>query len=357
MKTTLSAQEIDYYARQIILPEWSVEVQLRIKNARVGVIGAGALGCAVLQSLARAGVGHITIFDEDLISISNLQRQILYDINDVGKIKSQCAAEKIRAINPYIQVESRKKRIEKNNAQEELNHFDVVVDGSDNFETKFLLNDVCGLLKKPLVFGAIDAYTGQLSVFHTNDECPGYRSLFSEAPEQENNNCETIGVSPFLPQIIGGLQANETIKTLAGIGSNLCGKLLLFDSLKTQFSIFEFENKKELEKIASETGKRKLIHQDISSLSYEEFHMKRGSIFAVDVREESEHAQFNLRGINIPIYELEVRMHEIDASKSIVTYCDSGMKAKQAAIIIASRFEKKIYYLETPLNALKNSVK
>lgn len=358
MTASLNTQEIDYYARQIILPGWSIEIQMRLKNASVALIGAGALGCAVLQSLARSGVGHITIVDNDTITQSNLQRQILYDIHDIGKIKSQCAKEKIRVINPHINIEAKNERLHKSNAQHILKFFDVIVDGSDNFETKFLLDDVCGLLKKPLVFAAIDSYEGQLSVFHVNDTCPSYRCLFPDEIIEQNNNCATIGVSPFLPQIIGGLQASEAIKILTGIGSNLCGKLLVFNSSSNQFSVFHFEKNAELKKAETESRKEELIHQvNISSISYEEFNLRQSSIFAIDVRDETEHAEFTLGGINIPLYELEERINEIDASQYIVTYCESGMKAKQAATIIASRLEKKIYYLETPLNALKNSVK
>lgn len=355
----LSPEEIDYYSRQIILPGWDHLIQLKLGNAKVLVVGAGALGCSVLQSLSRAGVGNISIIDDDVVNISNLQRQLLFDSSDIGKLKVLAAQEKIKIINPNIKTEIYQYRLEDINSENILQKFDLVVDGSDNFKTKYLLDKVCSKLKKPLVYAAIEAYEGQVSVFHFGENSPTYKCLYPSPPSgTDSNNCASIGVSPGLPQIIGGLQANEVIKIITGIGEVLSGKLLIYNSNNSQFSKFAIK-KSILENITTAKEIKKNSISKPESISYSEIKKDEENYFLIDVRSEEEHEVFNIGGDNIPIYELdeflESRMKpEI---KNIVTYCKSGQTAKQAAIIISGLINKKVFYLDTPLNALMNSDK
>ena len=355
----LDSKEIEYYSRQLILPNWNLEIQTRLKNAKVIVVGAGALGCAVLQSLSRSGVGVIGIADEDIVSQSNLQRQILFDSNDIGKPKAHVAAQKISQINPNIQTKIYNYHVNSENVQSLIKEFDIVVDGSDNFETKYLLNDECAEQKKPLVYAAIEKYEGQVSVFNVFEDCPTYRCIFPEPPSQNlRTDCESIGVSPFLPQIIGGIQAAETIKLITGIGEPLCGKLLLYDSLKTKFSIFSFNlNPKNKSTLNSTIKKPASNKSQADRLSLDSFESERNNFFIIDVRDEEDHKEFNIGGINIPLYELENRLDMLEKQSVIVAYCDSGLKAKQAAIIISHALETKVYYLDASLKAFKNSEK
>ena len=354
---SLSHSETDYYSRQLMLPEWGNHAQLKLKKAKVMVVGAGALGCSVLQSLSRAGVGHIGIIDEDVIVTSNLQRQILFDINDIGKNKAVCSSEKIKYINPNIELKTFIHRINEDNALELIKNYDVVVDGTDNFETKYLLNDACVMLGKPMVYGAIDTYEGQVSVFNTSDESPTYRCLFPQPPKhEERNNCATIGVSPFLPQIIGGLQATEVIKLITGIGENISGKLIIYHSLNTQFSVFQFclnPDNKNPEK--TDLKNKETSGTAIEGVTYEI--MQNENLILIDVRDETEHEKYNLGGMNIPLYDLEEYLYKFEKADKICTYCETSSKAKQAAIILSNTLGKRVYYLTTPLNALRNSLK
>jgi adenylyltransferase/sulfurtransferase len=355
----LSTEEIDYYSRQIILPGWNRSIQQKLKNAKVLVVGAGALGCSVLQSLSRAGIGNIGIVDDDNVSISNLQRQILFDNRDIGKHKVLAAEEKINSINPNIKTEIYKCRINEENSEKILLKFDMVVDGSDNFKTKFLLDEVCNKLSKPLIYAAIEAFEGQVSVFHYGENSPTYRCLFPTPPaSSDQNNCASIGVSPSLPQIIGGLQANEVIKIITGIGEVLSGKLLIYNSNDCLFSKFSIR-KSFLENPTTTKETKKNSTSILEKISYSEIKKDEENYFLIDVRSEEEHLAFNIGGQNIPIYELdeflETRINRIN--KNIVTYCKSGQTAKQAALIISGIINKKVYYLDTPLNALMNSDK
>ncbi|MBC7861605.1 MAG: HesA/MoeB/ThiF family protein, partial [Bacteroidia bacterium] len=191
----LTKEEIQRYSRQLQLPGWGVETQLKLKTARILVIGAGALGCAVLQNLSLAGVGTLGIADDDIVSLTNLQRQVLFDVSDIGSSKAQTAKNKIEKLNPFVKVELFGERIFEGNVLSILKEYDVIVDGSDNFETKYLLNDACVILNKPLVSGSIEGFEGQVAVFNFMDG-PTYRCLFPEQASKENtSDCNTIGVT------------------------------------------------------------------------------------------------------------------------------------------------------------------
>src|SRR6478609_645053 len=230
------------YSRHFVLPGFSQEAQLKLKNSKVTVIGAGGLGCPVLQYLTAAGIGTITILDFDVINVSNLQRQILYTVNDIGKNKSEVAASRLSQLNPNVKFHIHKCQIDSTNALALLKNQDLVIDCTDNFPTRYLLNDACVLLNIPLIYGSIFRYEGQVCVFNFNGS-PNYRDLYPSPPEPGSvPDCEEGGVLGVLPGIIGSLQCNEAIKVLTGLGQTLAGKLLLYDSLTSDMTIVSIPN-------------------------------------------------------------------------------------------------------------------
>lgn len=246
MKSILSKEEITRYSKQLLLPEIGIKGQEKLKNARVLIVGAGGLGCPVLQYLAAAGVGALGIVDFDVVDETNLQRQVLYSTNDIGKFKAVVAGEKISKLNPFVQCETINRKLEAVNAFEIISNYDIVVDCSDNFETRYLINDACVLLNKPFVYGGIHKFEGQLSVFNFKSANgiygPTYRCVFPEThPEETILNCSLTGVIGTLPGIIGTLQANEVIKMITGTGEicsgEICsGKIILINALTLNYS-------------------------------------------------------------------------------------------------------------------------
>ena len=237
----LSKSEIIRYNKQLLLPEIGKSGQEKIKNASVLIVGAGGLGCPVLQYLAAAGVGTIGILDYDVVELSNLQRQILYATHDIGKPKVDVASIIISGLNPYVNVHAINKKLETHNALDLISRYDIVVDCSDNFETRYIINDACVLLSKSFVYGGIHKFEGQLSVFNlqlpSGNFGPTYRCAFPEiAAEEAVLNCSMTGVIGTLPGMIGTLQANEVIKMIAGIGNICSGQILLFNALTLAFS-------------------------------------------------------------------------------------------------------------------------
>ncbi len=245
-ETKLSKEEIERYARHIILPEIGGAGQQKLKMARVLVVGAGGLGAPVLTYLAAAGVGTLGIVDDDVVSLSNLQRQVIHSTNAVGKPKIDSAAEQLKAINPHVNIEKHFFRLNETNARDVIANYDLVVDGSDNFTTRYLLADLCELLQKPLVSGAIGRFDGSLTVLmpYLNDETPSYRDLFpAPPPAGVVPTCAEVGVIGALPGIIGSLQAMEAIKVLTGIGEPLIGRLLLYDGLACRFETIRYKKR------------------------------------------------------------------------------------------------------------------
>ena len=232
----LTKKELVRYHRQIILPGFGVAGQQKLKNASVLVIGAGGLGAPNLQYLTAAGIGRIGVVDFDKVSLSNLQRQVLFGTDEVGRNKVETAIEKLKQLNPNVQFDGYPVKIEAGNARELINSYDLVVDGSDNLPTRYLVNDACVLLGKPLVYGAIFRFEGQVSVFNqllpSGSRGPNYRDLFPTPPPPDMvPNCSESGVFSALPGIVGSMQANEAIKVITGMGETLSGRLLLFDGL------------------------------------------------------------------------------------------------------------------------------
>jgi adenylyltransferase/sulfurtransferase len=224
------------YHRQIILPEFGEIGQQKLLKAKVLVIGAGGLGCPALQYLTAAGIGTIGIVDDDVVSLNNLHRQVLYSVNDIGLSKAERAAHILEQLNPDINIIAYNERLENQNAITLFHDFDIVVDGTDNFSTRYMINDACVLLNKPLVYGAISLFEGQVSVFRNqNADDVNYRDIFPDPPKEgEVLNCAEAGVLGVLPGIIGTMMANETIKLLTGIGDSLINQLLTYNALNNQ---------------------------------------------------------------------------------------------------------------------------
>jgi molybdopterin/thiamine biosynthesis adenylyltransferase len=227
----LNEQENKRYSRHLLLSDIGVSGQEKLKSGKVLVVGAGGLGCPVLQYLTAAGVGNIGVIDFDAVDLSNLQRQILYSTNDVGTNKALAAKNRLESLNPLIEITAYPYQLTNKNALELFAKYDLIVDGSDNFSTRYLVNDACILTGKTLVYGAIYKFEGQVTVFNYQDG-PSYRCLFPEAPQQGSvPNCSEVGVLGVIPGIIGVYQANEALKIILGIGTVLSGKLLVIDAL------------------------------------------------------------------------------------------------------------------------------
>ena len=344
-------QELKRYSRQILLPDLGMEGQKKLKDGSVLVIGAGGLGSPALYYLTAAGVGRIGILDFDTVDESNLQRQILYETDDVGISKTNRANNRLAKLNPLVKFETHNELLSSENALKIISGYDVVIDGSDNLPTRYLVNDACVLLAKPLIYGAIFQFEGQVSVFNEllKDETrgPNYRDLFPEPPPPEMvPSCSVGGVLGVLPGIIGSMQANEAIKILAGIGKTLSGRLLLFDSL--DFTM-RFLNLK-CNPANPVSGKNPTIHAPID---YEEFcnpgHRKKenevkeitpievkkmldeGTAFQlIDVREPLEVELVNIGGLNIPLKDIEEKAALVKRNMPVVVHCKSGGRSMLA---------------------------
>jgi adenylyltransferase/sulfurtransferase len=339
----LTPAEITHYQRHLTLPGFGLEAQEKLKASSVLVIGAGGLGCPVLMYLAAAGIGKIGIVDFDIISQSNLHRQVLYSTEDVGRSKATVAVEKLRAQNPHIQLVAYQEQLNAQNALSLLKEYDIVVDGSDNFSTRYLVNDACVISNKPLVSGSLFTFQGQVSVFNYQGG-PTYRCLFPEPPpEEEMPNCAEIGVLGVLPGVIGTLMATEVIKMATGIGEVVSGKLLLYDALAMRFQTLEFEGKEENKQI-SQLGQydfscvTKHPNQEITSEEVKEW-KRRGTPFQlIDVREPYEFEAFNIEGENMPLSELEDHVLHISKTRKVVIHCQVGSRSRKAIQHLESKY-------------------
>jgi sulfur-carrier protein adenylyltransferase/sulfurtransferase len=370
----LSKDEIRRYGRHLIMPEVGLEGQKRLKGSSVLLIGAGGLGSPLALYLAAAGVGRIGIVDFDVVDQSNLQRQVIHGTESVGKPKLQSATERIFSINPYVHVEPFETHLTSENALEILKEYDVVVDGTDNFPTRYLVNDACVLLHKPNVYGSIFRFEGQVSVFDA-DKGPCYRCLYSEPPPPGLvPSCAEGGVLGVLPGIIGTLQANETVKLLLGIGEPLIGRLVLFDALRTEFRELKLRKNPDCPICGTHPTIHTLIDYEAfcgivsppstnGQLSHEITveELKRrldehGEIFILDVREPHEYQIANLGGFLIPLNDLPNRVHELDSSKDIVVHCASGIRSARAVNFLTEMGFKKVRNLVGGINAWADNI-
>lgn len=355
----LTKEEIQRYNRHLLLPQIGLAGQERLKNARVLVIGAGGLGCPVLQYLCAVGVGQIGIVDYDIVEETNLQRQILFNVSDVGKPKARTLKKKLQKQNPYVTIEVFNVKLAVENALEIFLKYDIVLDGTDNFATRYLVNDACFLLKKTLVSGSIFKFEGQVSVFDfTKNSSPTYRCLFPSPPAAEHAlSCEEIGVIGILPGIVGTLMANETIKIIVGIGETLSGKVLMLNALNTNFQTVEFERNPEAVKSIPKTesafkrmdyeffcgNKTEAIPiREISTSELLGLISSKAGIQVVDVREiweEPEIIEWN--SLKIPLGEIEKRVAEISREEKVIVVCQVGMRSHRAVAQLQSNFNFK----------------
>jgi molybdopterin/thiamine biosynthesis adenylyltransferase/rhodanese-related sulfurtransferase len=328
------------YSRQILLPEMGLAGQERLRSARVLVIGAGGLGCPVLQYLAAAGVGTLGIADDDVVDITNLHRQILYTAEDVGKVKAETAGKKLALLNPFVKFNIIPERLTAENAAGIVKDYDLVIDGSDNFPTRYLVNDICVTLGKPMVFGSILRFEGQVSVFNYKGG-PTYRCLFPDA--EEGDNCAEAGVIGILPGMIGTYMVNEAIKIICEIGEPLSGKLMVLNALTNNISFFQFsknpditipghdEPKPQVKPVTAETDLLEMPFEDWEKLQETD----PDQIYLVDVRENYEFEADSIGGINIPLSELAENLTYMPADKTVVFYCRSGIRSKTAAKLLS----------------------
>lgn len=343
----MTEEENIRYNRQIILSSWGVEAQEKVKASRVLVVGAGGLGCPVLSYLAAAGVGTLGIMDFDEVEVSNLQRQVIYNMNDIGMNKAVVASQKIKGFNPLVKIVTIEEGLEKSNALDIIKQYDVIVDATDNFETRYLINDACVILNKPFVFASILGFEGQVSVFNYNNG-PTYRCLYPEPPAPENApNCNDNGVLGTLAGTIGCIQANEVLKVISGVGETLSGKLLVVDLLNnrfTNFSISTVQFNKEIKTL----GDYNIIcnSNKIEFVPKGKFAEKFSKIphLSIDVSDEYEFIPIEKDSKNIPLYQIEERNFE-NNNIPIILYCKSGLRSKQAALILSKKGVKNIYCL------------
>ena len=361
----LSKEEVQRYSRHLIMPEVGMEGQLKLKRARVLTIGTGGLGAPLGLYLAAAGVGHLGLVDFDVVDSSNLQRQVTFTTADVGKPKSEAAKARLSALNPAIEIVSYETRLTSDNALELFRDYDIIVDGTDNFPTRFLVNDACVLLGKPNVYGSIFRFEGQATVFgYPGGPC--YRCLYPEPPPPGLvPSCAEGGVLGVLPGIVGSIQAMETIKLILGAGEPLVGRLLLFDALAMRFRELKLKRNPDCPLCGDHRTITKLI-------DYEEFCGIRGEeapamtdgipeitatelkarqdrgdkVFILDVREPHEYQICNLNGKLIPLGELPRRVNELDSSVEMVVHCRSGKRSADAIHFLQTAGFKKLWNLK-----------
>ncbi|MBB6236952.1 adenylyltransferase/sulfurtransferase [Pedobacter sp. AK013] len=343
----LVKEELNRYTRQMILPELGLAGQEKLKAASILVIGAGGLGCPVLQYLAAAGIGQMGIVDNDVVELSNLHRQILYNHMDVGQPKAKVATEKLALLNPHVQLSAYHERFMANNAVSICEAYDIVIDCSDNFTTRYLVNDTCVSLGKTLIFGSILQFEGQVAVFN-HQGGPNYRDLYP-APPTENINCIEGGVIGILPGIVGLYMANEAIKLTCGIGETLAGKLMTINALNNTVLVFNLAKEKPTKIVKAETTVNTAKEIDKATLS-QWLSESTDEIFLIDVRESYEHEENNIGGINLPLYELRESFSTIPKNKKVVCYCQTGQRSKMAVQLLAGLYEGKVYSLTGSLS-------
>ena len=372
---TLSKEEIQRYSRHLIMPEVGMDGQLKLKAAKVLCIGTGGLGAPLGQYLAAAGVGRIGLVDFDKVDLTNLQRQILFSTNDVGRPKIEAAAERLRGLNPDIQIDTFETMLTSANALDILKDYDVIVDGTDNFATRYLVNDACVLLGKPNVYGSIFRFEGQASVFgYPGGPC--YRCLYPEPPPPGLvPSCAEGGVLGVLPGIVGSIQAAETLKLIIGKGEPLVGRLLLFDALSMRFRELKLRKNSECPVCGAHPTVTKLIdYAEFCGVRGEEApapvsavpeitpselkaRLDRGDdLFILDVREPHEYQICNIGGYLIPLGDLSRRVSELDSSREIVAHCRSGKRSAEASEFLRQAGFRKVLNLKGGILAWSDEV-
>ena len=349
-QSTLSNEEILRYSRHLIMPEVTLEGQKKLKDARVLCVGTGGLGSPLALYLAAAGVGTLGLVDFDVVDYTNLQRQVLHYTSDVGRLKLDSAIDKLGAINPFVEIKRFDTYLNSQNALEIFSGFDIVADGTDNFATRYLVNDACVLSGKPNVYASIFRFEGQASIFAT-EAGPCYRCLYPEPPPPGLvPSCAEGGVLGVLPGLLGVIQATEVIKLILGVGEPLIGRLVLVDALAMRFRELRVRKNPECPVCGANPMVKELIDYNqfcgirgeesetsttakIPEIQPEELKRRldaREDIFVLDVREPHEYQIVNIKGHLIPLGDLPTRIHELDSSQEIVVHCKSGARSAKA---------------------------
>ncbi len=360
---SLNNDEILRYSRHLIMPEVGMEGQLKLKAAKVLCIGAGGLGSPLALYLGAAGVGTIGLVDFDVVDYSNLQRQIIHRTEDVGRPKLDSAADKLKAMNPFLNIKKFNTHLSSDNALEIFKEFDIIADGTDNFPTRYLTNDACVISGKPNVYASIFRFEGQASVFGM-PEGPCYRCLYPEPPPPGLvPSCAEGGVLGILPGLLGVIQATEVIKLILGSGDPLIGRLLLVDALGMKFRELKLRKNPDCPVCGKNPTIKKLIdYQEFCGIRGEEVEaevttsemqveelkqrLDRGDdLFILDVREPHEYQICNIGGHLIPLGDLPRRVNELDTSKEIVAHCRSGVRSAKAVNFLRQAGFKKVHNL------------
>ncbi len=371
-RPALSHEEILRYSRHLILPDVGVEGQRKLKAARVLLVGAGGLGSPAALYLAAAGVGTLGLVDFDVVDKTNLQRQIIHGTSTVGRPKLDSAKERIQDLNPNVQVETFETRLTSENALDIIREFEIVADGTDNFPTRYLVNDACVLLGKPNVYGSIFRFEGQASVFYAK-EGPCYRCLYAEPPPPGLvPSCAEGGVLGVLPGIIGSIQAMETIKLILGVGEPLIGRLVLFDALKLQFRELKLEKDPDCPVCGPHPTVTELIDYEafcgigaepsydgaeITAQELQQEWEQNSDLLVIDVREPHEYEITHIeRAVLMPLGELPNRLNELDGHREIVTHCHHGARSLKALEILKAAGFSKVRSLRGGIDAWAASV-
>ena len=371
---TLSKDEILRYSRHLIMPEVGMEGQLKLKQARVLMIGTGGLGAPLGLYLAAAGVGHLGLVDFDTVDYTNLQRQVTFGTSDVGRRKVEAARERLANLNPTIEINVHETMLTSANALELFRDYDIIVDGTDNFPTRYLVNDACVLSGKINVYGSIFRFEGQATVFaYAGGPC--YRCLYPEPPPPGLvPSCAEGGVLGVLPGIVGSIQAMETIKLIIGAGEPLVGRLLLFDALQMRFRELKLRKNPDCPVCGKNPTVKKLIdYQEFCGIRGEEAastvsvpeitpkelkaRLDRGDdLYILDVREPHEYQICHLNGHLIPLGDLPRRVNELDSSREIVAHCRSGKRSADAIDFLRKAGFKKLWNLKGGILAWSDEV-
>src|ERR1700758_2974669 len=370
----LSNDEIKRYSRHLIMPEVGVDGQRKLKAGSVLCIGAGGLGSPAAMYLAAAGVGRIGLVDFDVVDYSNLQRQIIHGTPDVGRSKLASAKDRLHAINPHIEIDTYETSVSSENALQLFAPYDVILDGTDNFPTRYLTTDACVLLGKPNAYGSIFRFEGQASVFATK-EGPCYRCLYPEPPPPGLvPSCAEGGVLGILPGLVGVMQATEVIKLILGVGEPLIGRLLLVDALGMRFRELKLRKNTDCQvcgmhhtvtklidynEFCGIRGEEKPVGSGVPEIQVEELKRRldaKEDLFVLDVREPHEYQICNIGGYLIPLNDLPKRVNELDSSREIVVHCKMGGRSANAVAFLQQAGFNKVHNLAGGITAWSDRV-
>lgn len=371
MNIKLTPQELLRYDRQINLDEIGYDGQLKLKKAKVLCVGAGGLAASALTALACAGVGKIGIVDFDYIDLSNIQRQFLFRTEDIGLKKVSRAKSHIEALNPELQIVAYDEKLDRSNAKHLIEQYDYVIDATDSYATRYLINDICFFLNKPLFYGSVSRFEGQATVFLKGKGC--LRCLYKASPPPElMPNCTEAGVMGVVPMIIGTIQASELIKYIIDFGTSLSGRLLIYDAAKSKFKEFEVEKNKQCALCSKELSFEELPcnqtslaqHTDqqlsqINVLDLAQFKkiLQQGNEFQlIDVREKHERALISLGGLHIPLNSLTDNINNIRTDIPKIIYCKAGIRSKKAVEILKQHNFAEVFSIQGGIDAMISSL-